>query len=101
MHVYVVQEVNADFSIADKPADGYFSNFEAAEAYVRDTFTPHYERFMMISKCTMNDSWPLDLNTYEHPENYHYHQLDGQVVRREKPDPILVIQTEYGQTMLG
>ena len=64
-------------------AHSVFSNFEAAEAYVKETWTPMYDRHMVIIETDMLDRWPAFIQDFTATGNIltYYSQNEKNVVK--------------------
>ncbi len=80
--VFQVNEVEWPSKYVIGNNHGIFSNFEAAENYVKETYTPEYDRHMVIIATDMLDNWPTMLHEYNGMNDLtYYHQSAGEVVR--------------------
>lgn len=80
MKVFEVYEVQWPSRHITSPSHGVFAKFEVAESYVKETYTPIYDRHMVIIEVEVREEWP-SVKMSDLPILTYYKQLDGQVVR--------------------
>lgn len=78
--IYVVFEIEWPSRHIKGPPHGYFSNFAAADKYVRECYTFSYDRHMMILATHLHQEWPYKYNPNDINELTYYHQVNGQMI---------------------
>lgn len=80
MRIFEVYE-NEHFPsrIISGPSWGAFTNFAAADNFVRDMFTPEYDRHLVIVETEARDTYPTNFLSEPNTLTY-YHQIAGEMV---------------------
>ena len=94
--IFIPHEVDHNKYVIDKGPHGYFSNLEAAEAYVQECVSPYYNRIMMIQEVVPYTSWPIKEGEVVPPVMTYYHQANGVMVREGSVQrPVIVKKNDY------
>lgn len=73
MRIFEVYEHDMPSKFINGPSWGVFTNFMAADAFVRTCFTPEYDRYLVIIETEALDRWPA-LEMSEGNKLTYYHQ---------------------------
>ena len=79
MRIFEVYEIKIPSRFTYGPIWGIFTNFTAADNFVRSLFTPEYDRYMVIIETEALDIWPAP-SLWPHNVLTYYHQLNGEMV---------------------
>lgn len=83
MNIFVVQRVNKNTRDIECPADGYFTNFKAAESYLIDNARYCIGVFAII-ETRLIETWPLNILPDDMPINqltYYYIEDNGEYTK--------------------
>lgn len=78
MRIFEVYEVEWSNRYINGPSWGVFTNFTAADNFVRTCFTPEYDRHLVIVETEAHDVWPA-LGPWDFNKLVYYCQLNGQI----------------------
>lgn len=85
MDIFEVFEIEWPSRNIITPPHGLFTNFAAAEAYLKDCITPIYDRYMVIIRTRALDHWPVSSTTFfSDNELTYYRQSDNAFVEIEQ-----------------
>lgn len=76
--MFAVYEVDK-FRHIQGPAHAFFSNKNAALSYLKECFTPKYDRYLALIEHNVIDEWPISVTNVRLDKIEYFYQLNGKI----------------------